>query len=117
MREAKIYTSQQQLWVYEDAPSQEITCIVAVTRTSTGVAAITKVYTDHHWRGKGCAVKLVRHVTDQWVLLVDLSWNSRLTVVLFAFPQAFEYCWYATRGALRRAQQRSCVESVSPRRI
>jgi len=65
LREAKLYTSNQQLWVYEHAPNRDITCIVAVTRKSTGVAAITKVYTHPNWRGRKCAAKLVRRVTDE----------------------------------------------------
>ncbi|KLO10444.1 acyl-CoA N-acyltransferase [Schizopora paradoxa] len=63
--EAELYTTQQQLWVYEHKPTGAITCIVAVTRKSTGVAAITKVYTHPSWRGRKCAAKLVRRVTDE----------------------------------------------------
>ena len=59
------------LWVYEtcaDGKHPEITCIVAVTRTSKRVAGITKVYTSTNWRRRGCAESLVSHVTLQYVI-------------------------------------------------
>jgi len=43
-----------------------IASIVAVTRKSEGVAAITKVYTPNRWRGKGCAERLVRRVCREY---------------------------------------------------
>ncbi|KAI0639663.1 hypothetical protein C8Q77DRAFT_1152625 [Trametes polyzona] len=39
-----------------------VTCIVAATRNTDTVAAITKVYTDPNWRSRGYAERLVRYV-------------------------------------------------------
>ena len=48
----------------------EIATIVAVTRKSCGVAAITKVYTPEKWRGNRLAEKLVRHVCKEYELAI-----------------------------------------------
>lgn len=64
--EAKLLIANKQVWVLEMMKKPngkpEIATIVAVTRKSEGVATITKVYTPEHWRGNGCAERLVRHV-------------------------------------------------------
>ncbi|KAI0348354.1 hypothetical protein BDW22DRAFT_79618 [Trametopsis cervina] len=65
LREASMKISNGQLWVHEirsPGQSAEIASIVAVTRTSSTVAAITKVYTNPRWRKRGCAERLVRKV-------------------------------------------------------
>jgi predicted GNAT family acetyltransferase len=53
-------------------PNQEaeIASIVAVTRTSETVAAITKVYTNRQWRQRGCAERLTRRVCKEYVLSI-----------------------------------------------
>ncbi|KAI0375260.1 hypothetical protein BV20DRAFT_1117663 [Pilatotrama ljubarskyi] len=52
-----------QVWVHTAGEQgSQIACIVAVTRTTDNVAAITKVYTCPEWRSRGCAERLVRHV-------------------------------------------------------
>ncbi|KAI0361349.1 hypothetical protein OH77DRAFT_1391264 [Trametes cingulata] len=54
-----------QVWVHTTgAQASHIACIVAVTRTTDTVAAITKVYTSPDWRGRGCAGRLVRYVCE-----------------------------------------------------
>ena len=58
----------RQLWVHEvrqQGRKPELASIVAVTRTSETVAAITKVYTNPRWRKRGCAERLTRKVTKQ----------------------------------------------------
>ncbi|KAG0692642.1 hypothetical protein DFH29DRAFT_817308 [Suillus ampliporus] len=64
-KEASLLIEQRQVWVYEiQEPSGEtdIASIVAVTRESNTVAAITKVYTSEKWARKGRAERLVRRV-------------------------------------------------------
>lgn len=70
MQEARLMISKHQLWVHEiqqQGKTPEIASIVAVTRTSDTVAAITKVYTNPKWRQRGCAERLTRKVCKQWV--------------------------------------------------
>ncbi|KAG9010300.1 hypothetical protein FRB94_010650 [Tulasnella sp. JGI-2019a] len=76
IKEANLYISQRQMYVYkiEDA----IASIVCVTRSSANVSAITKVYTNPHFRGQKCAEKLVRYVCQ--VLLGEMG---KREVVLF----------------------------------
>lgn len=52
----------RQLWVYYTATG-DLASIVATTRVTEDVAAITKVYTNPSCRAKGYAERLVRHVT------------------------------------------------------
>ncbi|EIN13944.1 hypothetical protein PUNSTDRAFT_117576 [Punctularia strigosozonata HHB-11173 SS5] len=66
--EAVEYIRNQQIWVHEiseDGGQSAIASIVAVTRSSDKVAAITKVYTNPEWRSRRCAERLVRHVCGQ----------------------------------------------------
>lgn len=68
LREATLLIQQGKLWVHEMrrcGQMPEIASIVAVTRTSDTVAAITKVYTNPRWRKRGCAERLTRKVTQQ----------------------------------------------------
>lgn len=89
-KEAETLIRNRQLWVYElpkaassstssdktscspplptskvDRSSMAISTIVAVTRTTPMVSAITKVYTTDRFRRRGCADRLVAHVTDE----------------------------------------------------
>ena len=62
------------MWVLEvHRPGQpsDLASLVAVTRTSSNVAGITKVYTNPRWRKRGCAERLVRHVCQQLLLTKD----------------------------------------------
>lgn len=71
LQEAQLLISKRQLWVHEiryHGKAPEIASIVAVTRTSDTVAAITKVYTNRGWRQRGCAERLTRQVCKQCVL-------------------------------------------------
>ncbi|OBZ79497.1 hypothetical protein A0H81_00808 [Grifola frondosa] len=64
-REAAHLIRAGQLWVHEiAAPGRrpEIASIVAVTRSTDTVAAITKVFTNPNWRKRGCAERLTRYV-------------------------------------------------------
>ncbi|KZT30898.1 hypothetical protein NEOLEDRAFT_44978 [Neolentinus lepideus HHB14362 ss-1] len=66
LEEARVLVHDHQIWVHEISQGHEppdIASIVAFTRVSQNVAAITKVYTNPRWRNKGCAVRLVRRVT------------------------------------------------------
>lgn len=78
IKEAEGMIRANQLWVYE-LPSDSQNCsnmesvstrtaiatIVAVTRSTPTVSAITKVYTDTAYRSRGCAERLVAHVTNE----------------------------------------------------
>ncbi|KAI0045196.1 hypothetical protein FA95DRAFT_1495778 [Auriscalpium vulgare] len=78
-KEAKYLIRQGLIWVLQanlgSAPA-EIASIVAVTRQSDAVAGITKVYTNPRWRKRGCAERLVRHVTKALL-------SHKRSVVLF----------------------------------
>ena len=66
--EAQYMINKSQVWLHEVIlPSQtrEVTSIVAVSRDSEKVSAVTKVYTDIKWRKRGYAECLVRHVTKE----------------------------------------------------
>lgn len=64
-KEARLLTENGQVWVYEikeEGGESDIASIVAATRQSDTVAAITKVYTPERWQRKGRAERLVRRV-------------------------------------------------------
>jgi predicted GNAT family acetyltransferase len=66
MKEAKYLVRHGLIWVLEVSRAghdSDIASIVAVTRSSANVSGITKVYTNPRWRKRGCAERLVRHVT------------------------------------------------------
>ncbi|KAM5530598.1 hypothetical protein V8D89_015606 [Ganoderma adspersum] len=68
VREAAIMIQNNQLWVHEVKASgrdAEIASIVATTRTTDTVAAVTKVFTNPKWRSRGCAERLLRYVCQQ----------------------------------------------------
>ncbi|TBU45252.1 hypothetical protein BD309DRAFT_860636 [Dichomitus squalens] len=65
IQEAKLLIQNNQVWVYEirmPGGEPEIASIVAATRATETVTAITKVLTDPTWRSRGCAERLTRHV-------------------------------------------------------
>ena len=67
VQEATIMIQNNQVWVHEVRGSgrREIASIVATTRTTDTVAAVTKVFTNPKWRSRGCAERLLRHVCQQ----------------------------------------------------
>lgn len=62
--EAELLIHSNAVWVHTmQGPGQvapDVACIVAATRTTETVAAITKVYTSPNYRSRGCAERLVR---------------------------------------------------------
>jgi len=73
---------QQQLWVYYIDFGQgrkEMASIVACTRTSENVVAITKVFTNPICRSRGCAERLVRQVCQLLVHFFCLLLSTLLT--------------------------------------
>lgn len=62
--EASTLVGAQQLWVLEIMHSSTIACIVALTRTTGIVAAVTKVYTPPRFRQRGYARRLVHYVSN-----------------------------------------------------
>ncbi|KAJ3521366.1 hypothetical protein NM688_g9025 [Phlebia brevispora] len=73
-REASTLVQNSNVWVHEiwrRGQQSEIASIVAVTRTSDTVAAITKVYTNLRWRKRGCAERLTREVTKHLLKTKD----------------------------------------------
>ncbi|PIL31699.1 hypothetical protein GSI_06402 [Ganoderma sinense ZZ0214-1] len=79
IREATIMIQNNHLWVHEVRPSDrepEIASIVAATRTTDTVAAITKVFTNPKWRSRGCAERLLRHVCQQLL-------KEKATIILY----------------------------------
>lgn len=100
-REAEELIRNRQLWVYQlpahplrsansdskpsgsstaspSPSSSAISTIVAVTRSTPTVSAITKVYTTDAYRKRGCAERLVAHVTQEL-----LEQDPDHTVVLY----------------------------------
>ncbi|EJU02646.1 hypothetical protein DACRYDRAFT_99714 [Dacryopinax primogenitus] len=79
IEEAADMIAKRQLWVYEifDARTQsaEVVSIVAVTRDSDDVAAISKVFTSPQWRGKGFARSIVAIVCRE-----VLQYKSRVVL-------------------------------------
>lgn len=67
----------------------EIATIVAVTRKSNGIAAITKVYTPEKCRGNRLAEKLVRHVCKEYELEIFMLHND-INSFLFRLLQTYE---------------------------
>jgi predicted GNAT family acetyltransferase len=69
LKEATELIKNGSLWVHQlnDSTSSDICSIVATTRKSENVTAITKVYTNPRYRSRGCAERLVRRVCQQCV--------------------------------------------------
>ena len=58
----------QQVWVHmvqKDDQEPEVACLVATTRESDNVTAVTKVYAAEHWRGRSCATRLLHRVCQE----------------------------------------------------
>ena len=58
----------QQAWVHivqKEGQEPEIACLVATTRESDTVTAVTKVFTPKRWRGRGCAARLLHRVCQE----------------------------------------------------
>ena len=67
VKESTYLINRKQLWVHtiqEGDRAIDIASIVAVTRESLTVSAITKVFTNPEWRSRRCAERLVRKVTQ-----------------------------------------------------
>jgi predicted GNAT family acetyltransferase len=65
IKEAALLIKNGQLWIHrvgKSGEASEIASIVAITRESESVSAITKVFTNPKWRKLGCAERLVRCV-------------------------------------------------------
>ncbi|KAH0840305.1 hypothetical protein J3R83DRAFT_1315 [Lanmaoa asiatica] len=63
--EARNMITNNQIWVHmveEDGQEPEIACLVATTRESGNVTAVTKVFTAEKWRRRGCAARLLHRV-------------------------------------------------------
>ncbi|KAG8219044.1 hypothetical protein J3R82DRAFT_4800 [Butyriboletus roseoflavus] len=63
--EARTMIEKQQVWVHivqKAGQESEIACLVATTRESDNVTAVTKVFTVENWRGRGCAARLLHRV-------------------------------------------------------
>lgn len=55
----------EQVWVHtvqKDDQEPEIACLIATTRESENVTAVTKVFTAERWRGRGCAARLLQRI-------------------------------------------------------
>ncbi|KAH0838040.1 hypothetical protein J3R83DRAFT_6280 [Lanmaoa asiatica] len=63
--EARTLITNQQVWVHmikRGDEEWETASLVATTRESENVTAVTKVFTAEHWRGRGCAARLLHRV-------------------------------------------------------
>ncbi|KAG9314077.1 hypothetical protein JVU11DRAFT_4858 [Chiua virens] len=63
--EAKELIDKELAWVHmakKGDADWEIACLIAATRTSKDVTAVTKVYTTEQWRSRGCAGRLLHRV-------------------------------------------------------
>lgn len=79
-QEAQAYIAAKQLWVYA-TPQGIATIVVSSRRTSNAVASINKVYTPPSFRGKGCAQRLVAHVTRALLAGTDCATPHRAVVL------------------------------------
>ncbi|KIJ22063.1 hypothetical protein PAXINDRAFT_63842 [Paxillus involutus ATCC 200175] len=68
-QEAESLITDRKVWVHMikkgDDEGWHIACLVATTRESDNVTAITKVYTAEVWRGMGCAARLMHRVCQE----------------------------------------------------
>ncbi|KAI9569281.1 hypothetical protein HD554DRAFT_601338 [Boletus coccyginus] len=67
-KEARMLIANGQAWVHvieKEGQEQEIACLIATTRESDNVMAVTKVFTAEHWRGRGCAARLLHRVCER----------------------------------------------------
>jgi len=66
--EARMLIANEQAWVHvveKEGQEPEIASLVATTRESDNVTAVTKVFTAEHWRGRGCAARLLHRVCQE----------------------------------------------------
>ncbi|TFK77375.1 hypothetical protein BDN72DRAFT_808121 [Pluteus cervinus] len=80
-QEATYLVKESKLWILEanvDGDSPQIACIVAVTRDTPSVSAITKVFTDPDWQQRGYAALLVHRVCKEL-----LSIEKKKSIVLY----------------------------------
>ncbi|KAL1729491.1 acyl-CoA N-acyltransferase [Schizophyllum commune] len=89
LREARLLITNKQVWVHiiRDHTGREgIASLVAFTRNTDRVSAITKVYTNPDWRKLGCAERLVRRVCRH--LLVEQGKDEVVLYVAHNNPAA-----------------------------
>lgn len=58
----------KQVWVHmiqEGDKDWEAACLVATTRQSENVTAVTKVFTAEQWRGRRCAGRLLHRICQE----------------------------------------------------
>jgi predicted GNAT family acetyltransferase len=88
LQEAKSSVANGQVWVCftrtPDSTAPTLACVVAATRDYAPVTAITKVYTNSAFRGRGYAKRLVRYVTEQYVPS-SVNGHTGLTVHVASF--------------------------------
>ncbi|KAG9126612.1 hypothetical protein FRC07_002800 [Ceratobasidium sp. 392] len=78
--QAQTMIDAKQLWVY-DTPQGIATIVASTRRTTDAVASINKVYTPPAHRGKGCAQRLVAHVTRALLSGTEGSTKHRAVVL------------------------------------
>ena len=73
--EARTMIENKQVWVHiiRQADQEEIACLVATTRESANVTAVTKVFTAEKWRGRRCALRLLHRICHEWVSFLNVS--------------------------------------------
>ncbi|KII94067.1 hypothetical protein PLICRDRAFT_171744 [Plicaturopsis crispa FD-325 SS-3] len=111
LEEATMLVKNKQVWVHRvQRPGQrpEIASIVAVTRHSGDVAAITKVCTNPNWRKMGCAARLVRYVCKHL-----LSNRARSVVLYVAHDNHAARHVYGHVGFVGLRKNDEAVEGVS----
>ncbi|KAH7886094.1 hypothetical protein F5I97DRAFT_1808953 [Phlebopus sp. FC_14] len=67
-REAQLLVSNQEVWIHliqRGSSEWDVASLVATTRQSKNVSAVTKVYTNPEWRNFGCAERLLRRVCKE----------------------------------------------------
>ncbi|KAH7916418.1 hypothetical protein BJ138DRAFT_1108783 [Hygrophoropsis aurantiaca] len=106
--EAQLLIQKQQVWIHRISrvgEEPDIASMVATTRQSTDVAAITKVYSNPEWRKLGCAERLVRRVCRDL-----LSKNERVVLYVGRGNPAAKV--YHRVGFLGLDQANSNIEGV-----
>ncbi|KAL4070646.1 hypothetical protein J3A83DRAFT_3239360 [Scleroderma citrinum] len=72
LKEAKVLIKGREVWIHliQEGENGEwdVASIVAASRRSENVAAVTKVYTNPRWRQLGCAERLLRRVCKELLL-------------------------------------------------
>ncbi|KAG6885038.1 hypothetical protein C0993_006365 [Termitomyces sp. T159_Od127] len=121
--EAALLVEKKQVWVHEAKGTKEIASIVAFTRNSDRVAAITKVYTSKKWTRQGYAERLVRKVCEHWHWLEKIDNlaislltgpNRKESVVLYVADGNKAAIVYDRVGFVGLAEDGQKVEGVDP---